>query len=538
MESDKLSPTTTGGFTVDIGNNQVLLTVHPRAEEDAPVSVTSIYGFFAARQLPWTNVRVIEQALDQATGLPVVVIPDLLAAGKSAQLNLKVSADRMQAVASVTPAVWGPELAVEDINRELRMSGIRFGIVPGVMEQIVAQQSAGREWIVAQGQAPVNGEDAYLVYRVNLDKSTLSPAFLPDGRVDFRELDNIVNVEAGQLLAERVAPTAGKPGYTIFHEEIAPKPGRELVWPVGKGVEVINNQLLSIVAGQVVHKRKKISVLPVFEVFGDVDYSIGNIKFVGNVVVRGSVKSGFNIDAEGDVKVAGWVDAANIKCTGSVIVSGGIQGQGRGVIEADGDVYCRFIENCNVSASESIIVGEDIMHSQVVAGRRIEVGGRKGLIVGGVVRATDSITCKVLGAALGTPTEVEVGINPMLFAQYGQLQGSLVKMEDELAKLRQGLQGLQRLQQLQGTLPAEKRQLYDLTRAAYEQRSREIADGRSQLMALEEAIQSIRDAYIQVSDFVHPGVRVSIGKSVFFARDLLPGGIFRLNGPDIQYTRA
>jgi len=147
-------------------------------------------------------------------------------------------------------------------------------------------------------------------------------------------------------------------------------------------------------------------------------------------------------------------------------------------------------------------------------------------------------TCKVLGAALGTPTELEVGVNPTIYAQYGQLQGTLVKKEDELAKLRQGLQGLQKLQQLQGTLLPDKRQLYELTRLAYEQRHREIADGRAQLLAFEEAIHSIRDCYIQASDFVHPGVRVNIGRSTYFSRDLLAGGVFRLNGPDIQYSRT
>lgn len=538
MENDRPAPATTDGFAAEIKDNQVLLTVYPPVATKSPVSISEVYAFFATRQLPWTNVRVIEQTIEQSTGYPVIIIPDLLAAGKAAQLQLKVSADRMQAIAMVEPAAWGPPLTTQDIARELKMAGIRYGVSPDTINDIVEKQTSGLTWVIAQGQAPVNGEDAYLLYHVNLEKSTLSPAFLPDGRVDFRELDNIVNVEAGQVLAERIAPTYGKPGYTIFHEEIAPKPGREMVWPVGKGVEVLNNQLLATVSGQVVLRRKKVNVLPVYEVMGDVDYSVGNIRFVGNVVVRGSVRDGFSIEADGDVKVAGWVDASSIKCTGSVIVSGGIQGQGRGTIEADGDVYSRFIENCNVVAGGSVIVGEDIMHSQVIAGRSVEVGGRKGLIAGGIVRATDFITCKVLGAALGTPTEVEVGVNPTLFAQYGQLQGALVRMEDELSKLKQGLQGLQKLQQMLGALPPDKHQLYELTRVAYEQRSREIADGRTQLLACEEAIQSIRDSYIKVSDFVHPGVKVSIGKSMFFARDLLGGGVFRLNGPDIQYSRV
>ena len=35
-------------------------------------------------------------------------------------------------------------------------------------------------------------------------------------------------------------------------------------------------------------EKGKINVFPVYEINGDVDYSIGNIDFVGTVVIRGT----------------------------------------------------------------------------------------------------------------------------------------------------------------------------------------------------------------------------------------------------------
>ena len=56
-------------------------------------------------------------------------------------------------------------------------------------------------------------------------------------------------------------------------------------------------------------------MLPVLEISGDVGPATGNINFVGSMV-KGNVKSGFVITADGDVEVYGIVEAAKVEAGG------------------------------------------------------------------------------------------------------------------------------------------------------------------------------------------------------------------------------
>ena len=49
-----------------------------------------------------------------------------------------------------------------------------------------------------------------------------------------------------------------------------------------------------------------INVFPIYEVNGDVDYHTGNIDFVGTVVIRGNVLTGFRIRAVRRYPNCGW----------------------------------------------------------------------------------------------------------------------------------------------------------------------------------------------------------------------------------------
>lgn len=534
MENEALvhAESVTKGFQLVVDGNQVKLTVQ-NTPAGHSVSVTDVYTALLERRIPWKDGSLVEAVVAEADGLPHVIVPDLAAVGKDAEFILMITPDRMRAQASVRPAAWGKLLTVQGLQGELQKAGIRFGVVPGVLDEIVLRQNQEREWLVAHGQEPVAGVDAVIRYHFDLEKAKPEPTFLPDGRVDFRELDNIINVDPGQVLAERQPPVPGQPGWTVFQEELAPKPGREVSLPVGKGVKVTGNLILAEVAGQLVFRQNKLTVSPLHQVTGDVDYSTGNIRFVGNVQIRGSVKPGFLIEAEGDILISGWVDSASVICQGSLIVGGGIQGQGRGSIRAGGDITTRFIENCDVLAGGSIRVGEDIMHSTVSAGRGIEVGGRRGLIVGGSIRAADYVQCKVLGANLGTPTLIEVGTDPGMFEQYGRLQGEIARMEDEQGKLLLGIRRLLQLKEATGALPADRTAMLQRLQAAYQQRQQETVEKREQLAMQETALLAIREAYVKVTEVIYPGAKIMIGKSTRFTQERTSGCVFRLEGGEL-----
>jgi len=80
------------------------------------------------------------------------------------------------------------------------------------------------------------------------------------------------------------------------------------VLPKGKNVEISEDgqSLIAGIDGQVNYIDGKVSVFANYEVPADVDNSTGNISFVGNVIIRGNVLSGFTVEAGGSVEVMEW----------------------------------------------------------------------------------------------------------------------------------------------------------------------------------------------------------------------------------------
>ena len=76
---------------------------------------------------------------------------------------------------------------------------------------------------------------------------------------------------------------------------------------------------------------------PVLKV-DNVDNSTGNLRFNGDVVVKGFVQEGFEIHSTGNVRIEGSVEGASIYADGSILLVNGINGMGRGILQAGKEV--------------------------------------------------------------------------------------------------------------------------------------------------------------------------------------------------------
>jgi hypothetical protein len=81
--------------------------------------------------------------------------------------------------------------------------------------------------------------------------------------------------------------------------------------------------LYAEIDGQFTREGGSGSVLPVFEVPGDLDMKTGDVDFFGTVMIHGHVQDGFTVKAGGNVFVMGTVGEARIHAGGQVIVGAG-----------------------------------------------------------------------------------------------------------------------------------------------------------------------------------------------------------------------
>lgn len=446
-------------------------------------------------------------------------------------MNVLVSDDRMTAKLQILHEDAEFSCTVEQLEQFLKQNGVKFGIHMDTLAQIAGESRkfAFNQVTIASGVLPVDGEDGYIKYHFDVS-SEKRPLELEGGKVDFKEVTNLNNIKKGQLIAERIPAGNGKEGRAVTGDPIPAKKGKEARLKPGKNVVVDAEQrmMYATIDGLVtITERDKINVFPVYEVNGDVDYSIGNIDFVGNVVIRGNVLSGFRVKAAGDIRIVGGVEAAEVISDASIEITAGIMGTGRGLVKAAKNVKCSFIQEGVVEAGEDVIVSQSIMHSTIRAGGRVECMGTKGLIVGGLVQAGEQIKARVIGNTTSTATVLEVGVLPELRNEMAELRVRLRELGANADKTDKALKLLNQLAAA-GQLTPDKADMRSRLAATQTQMNEQMTEIRERILEIEKSLEDISNAKVEVTNTIYSGCKIVIGRYTRFVKDTTARVTFRM----------
>ncbi len=362
---------------------------------------------------------------------------------RDGSFTIDITKDHLSAILTVKPPFGGKEVSLEEILQHLKNEHITQNLNIRLIKEIIEKKKYNTSIPIAEGRKPIAGKDAELEFYFEHKKKKLKPKIDEEGNVDFYELGIIENVRKGDKLAKKIPATPGIPGVDIYGNEIPAKGGKDIPSLIGPGTTFSPEDPTLIIAstdGQPKFINNKICVLPVFEVQGDVDFSIGNINFVGNVLVRGNVLSGFKIKAVGDIQIFGNVEASYLEAGGSITIKRGIVGQDKAIINCRGDLFARFIHNANVYCEGSVYVEEEILYSKVNGFLDVIVGGKGGTIVGGIVRATRTVSAKKIGTLFPVVTKIEVGGSPSLREELDEIERELLFMENQSQLLEHSIE--------------------------------------------------------------------------------------------------
>ncbi len=337
--------------------------------------------------------------------------------------TLNVSKDCMIAtVRFIPPSEGGKRLTMEGFLKEIEQQKIVYGIKKEALaEHFNSEGMFCTDILVARGNKPDPGEDARIEYSFNTDRNK-RPAHLEDGRVDYYNLTTINQCHKGDVLARIIPERYGEAGHDVYGTVIKPKDVKKESLKFGKNITLSEDKLTitSDVDGHVVLLDGKVVVSSVYKV-KDVDLSTGNIDYDGNVEISGSVTANMEVKAGGDVVINGGVESARVIAGGNIIIAKGMNGMGKGYLRAGGNIMVKFLENVRV-VSRGYVESEAIMHCVVTAGSDVRVDGRRGIILGGLVQAANSITAKTVGGSMSTATTLEVGVDPLIKSQYDRAQ--------------------------------------------------------------------------------------------------------------------
>lgn len=436
------------------------------------------------------------------------------------KVQLSVSIDDMLVWCRFYPAAdTGRSIIKEDIYDALQHEKVVSGVDEKKIDNLLENREFCTEYLIAKGTPPTLGKDAKIQYFFSTNRS-LKPKHNEDGSVDYHEMNIISKVEKDQLLARLIPPVPGNPGKNVLGEEIKPKDVQNAKLSFANNIRLSEDgmEIYSEVTGHASLVQGKVFVSGVYEVPADVDNSTGNIDYPGNVNVKGNVKSGFVIRAEGDIIVEGVVEGAQLYAGGQIIVKRGIHGMGKGLLSAKGNVVIKFIESAVVK-SGGYIETESIIQSRVSASTEINVSGGKGFIMGGTVRASTKVSARTIGSSMGTPTNVEVGVEPEKLEYYTKIQQEAKEIGKKIEMIRPVLSTYSEKLKAGVTLSQGKVAFVKQQVVALKTLQKQLAPLNEEINILRAHFISAGRAKVEIQNVVYPEVTIKISDVSMTVKD-------------------
>ena len=432
--------------------------------------------------------------------------------GVEGLIGVILSSDKMTAYLNISPIEEGEKpVTLDDVIKVLGDAGVVYGFDEKKIREICENGGAIANVEVAHGKKAEKGKDT--TFKTLYKKPGKKKEVDAESTIDYKETDYITVAYEGDPLLERIPFTEGKEGMNVLGEALPGIRGEDKPFPIGSNTEISpdnENLLIASISGEVVIAGGKVEVNHTKRIRKDVDFETGNIRFPGNVTIQGNVKSGFLVEADGNIDVHGIVEDATVKSKRDVFVKG-FTGKGDGVIDAGGTVSVQYISNQTINAGENIIVNWEAIHSHLSAGKSIIVKGKKSALIGGECVAVDSIEVGNLGSVAGVFTVVKVGLDPVLAKLYEKIMKELETLIVTEDRVKKSLMTLYTLQLEMGKLPPEKQAILQKLHHVKDTIPTQIEALQEKKIKLAKELLVNENAQVVIHKKVYPKVKVEFG---------------------------
>ncbi|GEM_PF-54047 len=515
-----------GFFKVRVTRNGVLVKVVPPKGKGRHVGIEEIQQKLVTKGVPNLPIQKIKEVIARADGTFNKVADWQGNAANDAALSIEVSQDEMQAfVRMIPPRSGGRTLEEDQIIQSLNQRGIIEGIKKDEITRMLDDEIYHQPFEVAKGTPPVNGEDAKLDFKFRTSNDAL--VLTEDEKthkMDFHNLNLVENVVVGQVLALKIPASPVQHGKTVTGKKLEAKVGKDIALPVGKNCKAVENntKIVSEINGQVQFVKGLINVDPIYEVQGDVGLSTGNIVFLGSVLVRGNVDDGFTIKAAGNVDIRGSVGKAKLEAEGDIYLRQGCAGKDDAEIIAGHDIFAKFVEHAKLMKAENdIIITEGLMHSRVLAGKRVICNGKRAQIVGGEVLAGEEVNAKTIGSPSYTETIIEVGIDPKSREEMEVLTLERSDLRDKSKEVSLNINTLlEQKKGMRGKLQPEKEELLLTLTTQRDEMTRRLNEVEERIIQIKSYLDALEEkGKVAVQKTCYPKVKIMVRNAGLEVKD-------------------
>jgi len=308
--------------------------------------------------------------------------------------------------------------------------------------------------LTVRGVEPSDGNDGSI--EVFFDFHVHPGKYLPDGSIDFTEINRFPQVGQGDCVFRIYQPTPGSEGTDAYGLPIAPKAGVAFPVKPGEGFNVENGydeerkehfqDFFCKKAGIVVCEFEgppdpaNIRAISIKNeiVVKDIDFTTGSLKgqagelrCKANVMVEGDIRGHFSVVIDGALNVKGAVEGATVDATGPVVAS-----FVRNFLRSGSHMEIGSARNATLIASETATVKRELAECQIKSPLVVfDPHGSPEVMVGRTSVEADIIK----GGPLNVRNIFEMEIGKRLFETKAQLERQYAEMEEETSRVAANL---------------------------------------------------------------------------------------------------
>lgn len=205
-----------------------------------------------------------------------------------------------------------------EIINVLKEKDICYGILESEIEKICNQQGCSNV-LIAKGDMPE--DDSEDVINILFNDSNELVDYNSTEKIDYRNRYAISNVKIGDVIAQKVPGKEGHDGRNIYGNVVKRKLKKNLFVKAASGCVFKENKVIATIEGKPSVKGNTFNVNRLYK-SDKVDLESGNIDFIGDVEIIGTVNEGMEVTAGNDIFIGKNVESAIVNSGGDIIIYG------------------------------------------------------------------------------------------------------------------------------------------------------------------------------------------------------------------------
>lgn len=441
--------------------------------------------------------------------------------GKIVNSTVKISVDHNCTTAFMTinaPENGGFDITVDRAFAAIREKKVAYGLQEDVVQDAVQKKRYGERICIARWTPPVDGTDGKIEYCFKRE-TAFKPIEDENGNVDYKNLGLVRNIYRGTTIARITMPTEGEPGIDITGKTVKQKMGVPATFSVGKGTELVSDgtEIIASVDGNLTYSNGAFNVEESLLIRGDVDVASGNIDFIGDVIIKGSVLEGYTVTSKKNVTIQGTVTNGTVNADGNITVK---LGSINSTLHSEkGNIKLDFCENSKLYAAGTV-EGSAFVGGEVFAGKSIIASG-KGILVGGKYTALENITASTIGSESYAKTMVTLGNNAVLSEEMEGHRHHISEMEDKLDQLGKIVNTLTEMAKVSKLTPEREQMKVEAMRSRFQLQG-QIKRLNARVKEIESTLERKQILSISCQKAFYPGVLLRINSYVYQVNVITP----------------